>query len=92
MSYFLIGETVTKHDLLAFFLGVTGIALLTDPFSSMKGYNDVIGIFLALLSSVIFNLGFISVRFAKEHLKSWQIVFYFTITNMMLSPPCLIGE
>lgn len=71
MSYLLIGERVTKHDLFAFFLGVTGIALLTDPFSNIKGVNDLIGCMLALLSAVIFNLGFIALRKVKSQLNSW---------------------
>ena len=92
MSYLLIGERVTKHDLLAFFLGVTGIALLTDPFSNLKGVNDLIGCMLALLSAVIFNFGFIALRKVKSELNSWQIVFYFTITNMLLSPFSFMAE
>jgi drug/metabolite transporter (DMT)-like permease len=71
MSFLIIGETVTKHDILSFFISVTGIALLTDPFSNLKGLNDMIGISLALLSAVTFNIGFIALRHAKEHLKSW---------------------
>lgn len=71
MSYLLIGEKVNKHDLLSFFLGVTGIALLTDPFSKFKDLNDLIGIFLALLSAVVFNIGFIALRRVKSRLNSW---------------------
>lgn len=69
-----------------------GIALLTDPFSNLKGVNDLIGMALAVLSAVIFNLGFIALRKVKSQLNSWQIVFYFTVTNMMLSPFSFIGE
>ena len=54
MGYILIQERVTKHDLVAFFIGVIGVALLTDPFSHFKGFNDLIGIALAFLSAVIF--------------------------------------
>lgn len=73
MSYLIIGERVTKNDLLCFFLGVAGIALLTDPFSNIKGINDMIGCALALLSAVIFNIGFIALRKVKSQLNSWQI-------------------
>ena len=66
MSFLLIGERVNRHDLFSFFLGVTGIALLTDPFSNIKGINDLIGCFLAFLSAVIFNLGFIALRKVKS--------------------------
>jgi len=86
MSFLIIGERVNRHDLLAFFLGVVGIALLTDPFSNLKGLNDLIGCGLAVMSAVIFNLGFIALRKVKSQLNSWQIVFYFTVTNMLLSP------
>lgn len=92
MSFLIIGERVNRQDLLAFFLGVMGIALLTDPFSNMKGVNDLIGIALAVLSAIIFNLGFIALRKVKSQLNSWQIVFYFTVTNMMLSPFSFIAE
>ncbi len=68
------------------------MALLTDPFSHFKDMNDLIGISLALLSAVTFNIGFISLRRVKKDLNSWQIVFYFTVTNMMFSPFCFIGE
>ena len=71
MSYLLIGERVNRHDLLSFLLGVTGIALLTDPFSDLKGINDLIGCFLALMSAVIFNFGFIALRKVKRDLDSW---------------------
>ena len=71
MSYLLIGERVNRHDLLSFLLGVTGIALLTDPFSDLKGINDLIGCFLALISAVIFNFGFIALRKVKRDLDSW---------------------
>jgi len=77
MSYLLIGETVNRHDILSFFLGVTGIALLTDPFAKVKATDDLIGISLALLSAVLFNIGFIALRRVKSELNSWQIVFYF---------------
>lgn len=77
MSYLLIGETVNKHDILSFFLGVIGIALLTDPFATRKNENDLLGIMLAFLSAVIFNLGFIAIRKVKSELNSWQIVFFF---------------
>ncbi len=77
MSYILIGETVNRHDMLSFLLGVIGIALLTDPFASRKNENDLLGIMLALLSAVIFNLGFIAIRKVKSELNSWQIVFFF---------------
>ncbi len=66
MSFLIIGERVNRQDLLAFFLGVVGIALLTDPFSNMKGINDLIGLTLAVLSAVIFNLGFIALRKVKS--------------------------
>ena len=48
-----------------------GIALLTDPFSNMKGINDLIGLSLAVASAVIFNLGFIALRKVKSQLNSW---------------------
>lgn len=62
----MIGERVNKHDILSFFVGVTGIALLTDPFSNLKGVNDLIGCALALLSAAIFNIGFIALRKVKS--------------------------
>lgn len=71
MSFLIIGERVNRQDLLAFFLGVMGIALLTDPFSNLKGVNDLIGLALAVLSAVIFNLGFIALRKVKSQLNSW---------------------
>jgi len=43
-----------------------GIALLTDPFSNLKGVNDLIGMGLAVLSAVLFNLGFIALRKVKS--------------------------
>jgi hypothetical protein len=43
-----------------------GIALLTDPFSNLKGVNDLIGMALAVLSAVLFNLGFIALRKVKS--------------------------
>ncbi|CDW81147.1 gamma-aminobutyric acid receptor subunit rho-3-like [Stylonychia lemnae] len=86
MSYILIGEKVNKHDLLSFFFGVIGIGLLTDPFAKIKDQNDIIGIALAFLSAVIFNIGFIALRRVKSELNSWQIVIYFTLTNMFFSP------
>lgn len=92
MSYFMIGEKVNFHDLVSFTFGVIGIALLTDPFSNLKGASDLIGMALATLSAVIFNIGFISLRKVKSELNSWQIVFYFTVTNMLLSPGSFITE
>lgn len=92
MSFLMIGERVTMHDLISFLLGVTGIALLTDPFSNIKGVSDLLGCMLALLSAVIFNIGFIALRKVKKDLDSWQIVFYFTVTNMMLSPFSFMAE
>jgi drug/metabolite transporter (DMT)-like permease len=92
MSFLIIGERVTRHDLLSFLLGVIGIALLTDPFSNLKGLEDLVGCGLALLSAVIFNVGFIALRKVKRDLDSWQIVFYFTVTNMLLSPFSFMAE
>jgi drug/metabolite transporter (DMT)-like permease len=92
MSFLLIGETVNKHDLLSFFLGVLGIAFLTDPFAKVKSMDDLIGISLACLSAVFFNIGFIALRKVKSELNSWQIVFFFQITNMFFAPICFTGE
>jgi drug/metabolite transporter (DMT)-like permease len=92
MSFLIIGERVNKQDLLSFLLGVIGIALLTDPFSDLKGVNDLIGCTLAVLSAVLFNLGFIALRKVKSQLNSWQIVFYFTVTNMLMSPFCFLAD
>lgn len=66
--------------------------MLTDPFSNMKGINDLIGLSLAVASAVFFNLGFIAIRKVKSELNSWQIVFYFTVTNMIFSPFSFIVE
>ena len=71
MSYFMIGERINFHDIVSFCVGVLGIALLTDPFSRMKGLNDMIGLALAALSAVIFNIGFIALRKVKSELDSW---------------------
>jgi drug/metabolite transporter (DMT)-like permease len=94
MSFLLIGERVHRHDLLSFFLGVTGIAMLTDPLANLRGdwNNNLIGCMLALLSAVLFNIGFIALRKVKSQLNSWQIVFYFTLTNMLLSPVSSMSE
>lgn len=62
MSFVLINETVTKKDLFSFALGMIGIVMITDPFSSLKGRNDFIGVGLALLSAMFFNTGFIALR------------------------------
>lgn len=58
----------------------------------MKGINDMIGISIALLSAIIFNIGFISIRKVSKDINAWVIVFYFTITNMTLSPLCILAE
>jgi len=92
MSFLLIRETVNKHDLLSFLLGVTGITLLTDPFAQVKDVNDVVGVVLALLSAVFFNVGFIAVRKVKSELNSWQIVFFFQVTNMLFAPACFMAH
>lgn len=92
VGYILIGETVTKHDIFCFIIGVTGIALVTDPFSEYKGMNDFIGIALALLSATLFNIGFISLRKVKKEINSWNIVFYFMILNCFFSPICILAE
>ena len=68
MSFLIIQETITKNDLISFTLGVVGIGLLTNPFGNYKGVNDLIGISLALLSAVLFNLGFIALRKVKKEL------------------------
>lgn len=92
MSYFLIGEKVNRHDLLSFLIGVIGIGLLTDPLAKFRNLDDLIGISLALLSAIIFNIGFIALRKAKKELNSWAIVFHFSVTNMFFAPFCFIAE
>ena len=69
-----------------------GIILLTDPFSDYKGINDFIGVNLALLSAIMFNIGFIAIRRVKKEIHAWQIVFFFTITNLFFSPFCVLAE
>lgn len=54
--------------------------------------DDLIGISLALLSAVIFNIGFIALRKAKKELNSWTIVFHFSVTNMFFAPFCFLAE
>eukprot|EP00347_Sterkiella_histriomuscorum_P017150 403350477 len=92
MSYLIIGEKVNRHDLLSFFVGVLGIGLLTDPFAKLRNVDDLIGISLAFLSAVIFNIGFIALRRAKKELNSWTIVFHFSLTNIFFAPLCFLTE
>ena len=77
---------------MSFFLGITGIWLLSDPLHNLKGMDDLIGISLALLAAIVFNFGFIAVRRVKKEIHSWQIVFYFMLINNILGPVCLFFE
>lgn len=78
--------------MVSFFLGICGIWLLSDPLHNLKGIDDLIGIFLALMAAIIFNFGFIAVRRIKHEIHSWQIVFYFMLFNNILCPICLFFE
>ena len=92
MSYLMIGEKVNIHDLFSFLVGVIGIALLADPFAKFKDINDLIGIFIALLSGTVFNIGFIALRRVKKELNSWTVVFHFALVNMFFSPSLFLAE
>lgn len=92
MGYLLIQEKVTKHDLIAFFVGVIGVALLTNPFSNYKGWSDMIGIALAFLSAVVFQIGFIALRKVKKDLNSWHIVYYFQLASLIGCPWFMVAQ
>ena len=72
LSYLLIRERSSKQDMLCFLLCTLGVALLTDPFQlfatcdsaveETNAHRQLIGVFLAVLASLSFNVSYVALR------------------------------
>jgi len=94
LSYLLIGEVSSKHDMISFLVCTLGVSLLTDPFNDSAPSSDTeyIGIILAVLSSISFNLSYLALRNLKGHqINSWILVFHIMIVNLMFMPTCFLS-
>lgn len=94
LSYFLIGEVSSKHDMISFLVCTLGVTLMCDPFNDSKPSSDTeyIGTILAVLSSISFNLSYLALRNLKGHqINSWILVFHIMIVNLMFMPTCFLS-
>ena len=67
MAYFIIGESITKHEILVFFMATIGIILLAQAEESKhsrheKISDETIGIALTVVAAFLANLGSIALR------------------------------
>eukprot|EP00347_Sterkiella_histriomuscorum_P007907 403347105 len=92
-SYLTIGESMSKHDLICFFICTSGVVLLTDPMnSSISDFKEFVGIILAFLSSISFNLSYVALRKIKDRpVNSWLLVFYIMIINLVTMPAIFLS-
>lgn len=90
LSYVILREKSGKHDLICFFLCTFGVVLLTNPFSSdtrLSGTNQLLGMILASLASLSFNLSYMALRKIKtKPVNSWILVFYIMLVNLFTMP------
>ena len=67
IAYAILGEQITKHEIIVFLMATTGIYLLTQGQKSEvkiddSGSNELLGISLAIIASILANLGAIALR------------------------------
>ena len=93
ISFVLIGERSSKHDIISFVICTIGVIFLTDPFSeSITDFNHVVGLVIAFLSSLSFNLSYVALRYIKDRpVNSWLLVFYIMATNLIIMPSCFLS-
>ena len=88
LSYMLIGERISKYDVVSFLICTVGVGFLTNPFSEkLSTWSEYIGIVLALVASIFFNIGYIALRKIRNTpVNSWIIVFMIMVTNCVVMP------
>ena len=88
ISYMLIGEQMTNHDLFSFLLCTIGVICLTNPFSDrIHDLREWIGILSAVASSVSYNVSYVALRKIKDKpVNSWILVFFIMVLNLIFMP------
>lgn len=81
LSIPLLGEKVGKWRWSAVFLGLIGVLIVASP----TGQTNVVGSIIALMAAFLGALAAILVRRMGETENSLTIVFYFTMTGIILS-------
>ena len=92
-SYLLIGESMSVHDLLCFFFCTLGVVMLTDPFSGkVKDARETLGIMLAFLSSLSYNVSYVALRKIRDTpINSWILVFFIMLINLVTMPAVFLS-
>jgi drug/metabolite transporter (DMT)-like permease len=66
ISFLLIGERSTRHDMICFLLCTVGVIMLTDPFKDTPLHKldlqNLIGVSLSFLSSLSYNISYVALR------------------------------
>lgn len=93
ISFVIIGEVSSKHDLICFITCTVGVIFLTDPFSEkFTDLKQIIGLIFALLSSISYNLSYVSLRYIKDRpVNSWLLVFFIMWTNLLVMPASFLS-
>lgn len=93
VAWGIIGERISKHDVLCFFVCTLGVLFLTNPFSDkVEDVKEYIGMLLAFLASFFFNVGYVALRKIRNRpVNSWVIVFFIMVVNCMTMPTMFLS-
>ncbi len=88
LSFLIIGEKLSIHDLICFFFCTLGVIMLTDPFSeSVKDIKEILGIMFAFLSGASYNISYIALRKIRDTpVSSWVLVLMIMVVNLVTMP------
>ena len=66
MAYFLIGERITIHEIIVFYMGTLGIDLLSRSNKKADAKKDIsgeaLGVILCLVAAILANLSTLALR------------------------------
>jgi drug/metabolite transporter (DMT)-like permease len=95
ISFLLIGERSSRHDIICFLICTVGVVLLTDPMKENGVKLDIknlIGVSLSFLASLSFNVSYVALRKLKnKQVNSWILVFHIMTANLLFMPSCFLG-
>ena len=93
LSFLIIGERLSVHDLFCFLFCTIGVIMLTDPFSDgVKDVKELFGIMLAFLSSISYNISYIALRKIRDTpISSWILVFFIMSVNLVTMPAIFLS-
>jgi len=85
-AYFLMGEKLSKYDVLNIISWVIGLLLITSPFGDIKGNTSVYGVLIGTCAAVTVAGSFTMVRYVAINFHFLIPMFYYWLATTAFAP------